>query len=145
MIYSNFKDFINVLAARGKLLALDWGAKRTGVAISDATREFVFLRPQVLPDAEKIADFAKAEFAVGIILGLPPAGQTATRVMEFAAALAALTDTPILMMDENLTSSAATYRLSENGIDTRHQKNKLDSMAAMIMLEEFIERLKNAK
>ena len=44
MILPNFNDFPRT----GRILGVDWGARRTGVAVSDASREFVFTRPAIL-------------------------------------------------------------------------------------------------
>ncbi|MDR2685889.1 MAG: Holliday junction resolvase RuvX [Rickettsiales bacterium] len=143
MIYSDFKEFVGQLPKAGKILAVDWGAKRTGIALSDAERDFAFARPQIAPDAGMVAKIAANDRAVGILVGLPSSGQVAESIKKFAADLDALTAAPILMYDETLSSVAASAMLSENGISARHQKGKLDSAAAQVLLEEFLQRIKN--
>ena len=70
MILPNFNDFPRT----GRIIGIDWGARRTGVAISDETREFVFVRPPIMvvrggaSVARQIADFAVTEKAVGIVI-----------------------------------------------------------------------------
>ena len=71
MILPDFKAFPRV----GRILGVDWGARRTGVAVSDASREFVFTRPSVVVShsddiALQIAQLATTEKAVGIVIGL---------------------------------------------------------------------------
>jgi putative Holliday junction resolvase len=144
LIYSDFKDFIGKLPPSGKIMAVDWGAARTGIAISDAAREWTFPRPQVSPDAAQIARTAAEDNVVGILVGLPPAGKTADEIRAFAASLAARTDTPILLYDEHLSSKAAEDLLHEAGLNTKQQKGKSDSVAALVVLDEFLKRMKDA-
>jgi len=134
----DFKKFIDILPLTGRIMAIDWGSKRTGVAVTDSGREFVFPRPAVLP-----GDIAVEDDFMGILIGLPAPGKTADRIMEFAEGLTARTDIPILMYNEALTSSAAEGRLHDAGINSKNQKGRLDSVAALVMLEEFLGRLKN--
>jgi putative Holliday junction resolvase len=144
LVFADFKDFMGKLPPIGKILAVDWGAARTGIAISDASREWSFPRPQISPDPARVAAIAAEEGAVGILLGLPHAGKTADRVMEFANALALQTEIPILMCDEHLTSAAAEDILHEAGVSCKNQKPFLDSVAALVILREFLERSENA-
>ena len=140
MIIDNFKSF----PPGGKIMGIDWGAKRIGVAVSDPDRKFVFIRQCLFNKPPRpqsghpstggellkvIAD----EGVVGIVLGLPlrldgTDSPTTVRVREFARELAGVVDVPIILFDESLTS----FEAEESGA-----KN-LDSESARVLLENAI-------
>ena len=142
MILLDFKAF----PRRGRIIGIDWGAARTGIAVCDDGRDFVFTR-DVLPsrDADaaiaQIVDMARAECAVGIVMGLPlrvdgSDSDTTKTVRAVADKLAGMTDLPIWLLDETLTSVAAAER---RGIKTRRDaRTKLDSESARVLLENAI-------
>ncbi|MCM1294596.1 MAG: Holliday junction resolvase RuvX [Muribaculaceae bacterium] len=142
MILPDFKAFPRV----GRILGIDWGACRTGVAVSDASREFVFTRPSVLVKsaddiAPQIAKFALAENVVGVVIGLPVHGdgtesETSAMVRQFANQLSEITDLPICFIEENLTSLAAQEQMGR--VRVRDIKQKLDSESARVILENAI-------
>jgi len=146
MIVPDFKDFPRV----GRIMGIDWGARRTGVAVSDETREFVFVRSPIVIDrnvdsARHIADTADKEKVVGIVIGLPlrtdgTESETTQMVRDMAARVAQYTDLPICFIDESLTSSVAA---EETGLhNPKDVKEKLDSEAARIILENAISIIK---
>ena len=142
MILRDFKAF----PRRGRIIGVDWGASRTGLAVCDESREFVFTRPLV-PSRDTdaalraIAQVAVSEGACGIVFGLPLRGDGAesdTTAMARAAAekLALITDLPICFLDETLTSFEAA---EINNIKTkRAAREKLDSESARVLLENAI-------
>ncbi len=143
MILPDFKAFPRA----GRILGIDWGARRTGVAVSDASREFVFVRDAIVSRgaggaiAQKIAEIAALEQVAGIIIGLPvhadgTPSQTATDVRKFASDLAALTELPIAFIEENLTSHAAQEQMGR--VRVADIKARLDSEAARVILENAI-------
>ena len=142
MIMPDFKDFPRT----GRIVGIDWGARRTGVAVSDESREFVFVRPPIVvgrgeDNAKKIADLAVSEQVVGIIIGLPlridgSDSDTTSMVRDVAGRIANYTDLPICFIDETLTSATAA---DEKGLhDKKSVKEKLDSESAKIILENAI-------
>ena len=142
MIIANFKDF----SRHGRILGIDWGARRTGVAVSDDTREFVFVRPPLVVGqgddvAKQIADLAVAERVVGIVIGLPlrtdgSESETTQMVRDVANRIAQFTDLPVCFIDETLTSSTAA---EESKLRTvKDVKEKLDSESARVILENAI-------
>ncbi|MBR1379983.1 MAG: Holliday junction resolvase RuvX [Alphaproteobacteria bacterium] len=146
MILPDFKAFPRI----GRIICVDWGARRVGVAVSDPGRGFVFARPVVsggddLPT--RIAKIATDECAVGIIIGLPlrtdgSESDTTAHVREFANALANVTDLPIAFIDETLSSNAAMETI---GRATYHNiKEKLDSESARVILENAISMIRRA-
>ena len=141
MILPNFKDFVATVKPSGRLMGIDWGAKRTGLAISDESRDFVFPRGAISgndPIPEIMSTIA-SERIVGIVIGLPlwisgAESETTAAVRAFAARLVDDTDTPIVFMDESLTSVEASG-LTRNRL-------KLDSAAAAVILENAIAMMK---
>lgn len=143
MILPDFKAFPRL----GRVLGVDWGARRIGVAVSDVSRQFVFVRP-VLNfksnqdiQANLIAELANAESVVGIVVGLPVRGdgsesETTLKVREFVSVLAEKIDLPICMLEENLTSVAAQEDMGR--VRVRDLKEKLDSESARVILENAI-------
>lgn len=146
MIFDNYKDFPRV----GRIVGLDWGARRCGVAISDETRDFTFVRPQInVKSTDDLIDtvlrICTDEKVVGIVIGLPlrsdgTDSETTVLVRNFANSLSKKTDLPILFTEENLTSHVAQEELGQS--DIRKIKNELDSLSARIILENAISLLK---
>lgn len=142
MILPDFKDFPRV----GRVMGVDWGARRVGVAVSDPTREFIFTRSAIVARSGEcvapcVADVAVAENVVGIIIGLPVHGdgtesETTAAVREFADRLTTLTDLPICFIAENLTSITAQEQMGRMRV--RDIKQRLDSESARVILENAI-------
>ncbi len=130
----------------GRVLGVDWGARRVGVAVSDPTREFVFVRPVInvaaaADAAAQIAELARVEEVAGIVMGLPvhsdgTESDTAAAVRGCAENVAALIDLPIMFVPENLTSVAAQEDMGR--VRVRDIKEKLDSESARVILENAI-------
>ncbi len=144
MILPDFKDF----PRHGRLFGIDWGERRIGIAVSDDTREFVWVRPLVDNKAwsrdavAKIATQIDDEKVVGIIIGLPirmdgTESTTTMAVRGFASALSTYTELPIAFIEENLTSVAAGEVLGK-----KQTKENLDSVSAKIILENAIAMIK---
>ena len=143
MILPDFKAFPRV----GRILGIDWGARRIGVAVSSPDREFVFVRDAIVMPrganghATKVVDLARTENVVGIVVGLPlyndgTESDTTKMVRQFVADLSDNTDLPICMIEENLTSSIAQENMGR--VRVRDLKEKLDSESARVILENAI-------
>lgn len=150
MILPNFNDFPRA----GRILGVDWGARRTGVAVSDASREFVFTRPAILSGrgmpsiAQQIAGVATDENVVGIVIGLPlhmdgNSSDTTDAVRACATELSGYTDLPICFIDETLTSYAAQDEMGR--VRVSDIKRGLDSESARIILENAIAVIRRLK
>ena len=147
MILSDYKDFPRL---NGRILGLDWGQRRCGVAISDENRDFVFTRPQFhIKNQEEliqnILNITNEEKISGIVIGLPlhsdgSDSETTTMVRDFAKNLVSKTDLPIIFIEENLTSAAAQEEIGRKSI--AKIKQELDSVSAKIILENAIAMLK---
>jgi putative Holliday junction resolvase len=138
-----------------RVLAVDVGARRVGLAISDASATLA--RPletiAVKNDADavdrvaaRVADLAAEDDGLAmIVVGLPvhldgtPSAESA-RVRAFIASLATRTELPIAVEDERLTSREAESRLAVRERDWRKRKQKLDAAAAAIILQDYLDR-----
>jgi putative Holliday junction resolvase len=138
-----------------RVLAVDVGGRRIGLAISDPSRTLA--RPLSTLEVKSAADgIARVvdEIArlqreddglASIVVGLPmrldgsPGDETA-RVAAFVDALRAQTGVPIVTADERLTSREAESRLSVRERDWRKRKKKLDAAAAAIILQDYLDR-----
>jgi len=146
MILSDYKDF----PRSGRILGLDWGLRRCGVAISDDRHDFVFVRPQLNIKNQtellcKIPLIIDEDNVVGVVLGLPlhadgSDSETTKMVREFANELSNKTNVPIIFIEENLTSDAAQQEIGRKSI--AKIKQELDSVSAKIILENAIAVLK---
>jgi putative pre-16S rRNA nuclease len=132
-----------------RILALDHGSKRIGVAVSDETKTIA--QPLEYIPAEPFADFlarlkkilAEKEIDL-IILGLPrnmdgSYGLAAQKVQTFAAALKTAITIPIKLWDERLTSSQANKILIQGNVRRDKRKEKVDKMAAAILLQSYLD------
>jgi len=140
-----------------RIVGLDVGERRIGVAVSDATRTLArpigVLRPAGLDhDAPRVAAAEVARLAgeedgvSSIVVGLPAhldgsASPMTPRVRKFAAELGRLTALPVTLQDERLTSREAESRLAVLEKDWRARKAKLDAAAAAIILQDYLDTL----
>jgi putative Holliday junction resolvase len=140
----------------GRILAVDVGARRVGLAISDASRTLA--RPletiTVANEADAVDRVARRideldredEGIATIVVGMPssldgaPTPQTA-QVLAFIALLKARTALPIATEDERLTSREAESRLARREKDWRKRKARLDAAAAAVFLQDFLDRM----
>ena len=146
MILSDYKDFPRT----GRILGLDWGLRRCGIAVSDENRGFTFARPQLYIKSQdeliqNVLDLINEDKISGIVIGLPlysdgSESDTTKMVREFANSLTTHTDLPIIFVEENLTSSAAQEEIGRKSI--QKIKAELDSVSAKIILENAIAILK---
>jgi putative Holliday junction resolvase len=131
-----------------KTLAIDFGERRVGLAISDAEGSLALPLDTLerLNDAEtieRIADLARDEEIERVVVGEPRGldgsrGSAARRVAGFAAKLGRRVGLPVVLRDEALTSREARERLRDAGVDPRRHPGRLDAMAAQVLLEEFL-------
>ena len=146
MILSDYKDFPRM----GRIIGLDWGLRRCGVAVSDENRGFVFVREQLNIKTQQeliqnILNLIKDDKPVGIVIGLPlhvdgSDSDTTKMVRDFGTLLSKNTKLPIIFIEENLTSSAAQAEIGRKSITKI--KQELDSVSAKIILENAIAMLK---
>lgn len=138
-----------------RIVGLDVGERRIGVAISDATltlaRPVGVLRPHVLEGdgveltTAEIARLAAEDDGVEtIVVGLPrrldgsPNDMT-PRVAAFAEAIARLTQRAVVLQDERLSSREAESRLALTDRNWRSRKRRLDAAAAAVILQDYLD------
>ncbi len=134
----------------GRLLGIDYGSKRVGLAISDPEGRFalplgVVARKDDRGVARRIAAIAAAEGVTGLVLGEPrrldgTRGDAAARVARFARRLEATTGLPVERVDESLTSVEAERRLRAAGVEPDAESGRVDAVAAQILLQEVLDR-----
>lgn len=138
------------LRARGRVLALDIGSKRVGVAISDELRLTARRLPALkrTPWKRLLKDLAGlcSEFDVRlIVLGLPlrldgSEGDAALEVRRVARNLCISLKLPIALQDERLTSKDAEASLRNEGLQGQEVAARIDSESAVIFLSDYLSR-----
>jgi putative Holliday junction resolvase len=134
-----------------RILALDHGTKRIGVAVSDEMK--MIASPLEYIPAEPFADFLarlkeiirekEVEF---ILIGMPrnmdgSYGPAALKVQEFVAVLKDALTTPIKTLDERLTTVQAQKFLIQGGVRRDKRKEKVDKTAAALLLQSYLDGL----
>jgi putative Holliday junction resolvase len=132
-----------------RILALDHGSKRIGVAVSDETKTIA--QPLEYISAEPFADFLVrlkkllVEKEIDLILvGLPrnmdgSYGPAAQKVETFVGVLRSAITVPVKTWDERLTSAQANRVLIQSGVRRDKRKEKVDKMAAAILLQSYLD------
>lgn len=129
-----------------KVLAVDPGEKRTGLAVS-AGSIAVALPTLAMKgdgkDADRIAKVARDAEAERIIVGLPlnmdgTEGPRARAVRDLVDTLRQATDLPVEFWDERLSTAEGEARLREAGLDRRELSKRSDAAAAIVILESYI-------
>lgn len=134
---------------RGRVLAVDYGERRIGLAISDplgiiATPAGAILRrPGKRPPIAEIVRRAEALDAVAFVLGLPldGAGDDTPRALEvrrIGAELERRTGRPVRLVDERYTTAAALRAVREMGGSVRGRKEDVDALAAAVLLRHAL-------
>ena len=137
----------------GRILGVDFGDTRTGLAVSDPSRFLASGIGYVSPGgiektADKVAEVAREKLALSIVVGLPKnmdgsAGPRAQRCIEFAELLRQrLPDATVVMMDERLTTVSASRYLNETNTRGSRRRGVIDTLSAQIILQNALDRLK---
>lgn len=130
----------------GRIMAVDWGDKRIGLALSDelgmlaSPAGVITRRLGKRPPIAELMRRAEELGAVGYVFGLPlaPSGDETPRsqeVREVAAKLVARQLLPVRLVDERFTTSAALRSIKEQGGSTRGRKDDVDALAAAVLLD----------
>ena len=132
-----------------RLLGIDHGTRRIGVAVADTETGIAFERPALRAgarqtDAQTVADLARREGASLVVLGLPleasgAEGPQAARVRAFGQALTDL-GVKVAYDDERFTSDEAARLLAEADRRPTRASGELDSAAARLVLQQFLDR-----
>lgn len=136
---------------KGKILALDVGRSKIGLAISDVSHEFVFGRgilkisreKGLNPVLGKIYDLIVHEGVIGLIVGLPldSNGEETTQtayIRSFVDKLRLKIALPVDFIDESFSSFEASNLLSKLSINSMQQRKLEDELAAVLILKRFL-------
>ena len=145
----------DLAATEGRILGVDFGDTRTGLALSDPSRLLASGLETLSPGgmektAEAVAKVAKERNAAAVVVGLPKnmdgtEGFRAVRCREFAEKLSALTGLPVAMLDERLTTVSASRFLNETNTRGTARKGVIDTLSAQIILQNALDRLRALK
>jgi putative Holliday junction resolvase len=131
-----------------RILAVDYGERRTGVAATDWTGTICVPLPRLEADdpralADALAALVRERETQLVVVGMPllhdgGAGQRARQTREFVALLErAVVPVPVVTIDESHTTDEAHERLKQGGLRAARRKELADSVAALVILERY--------
>ncbi|UCC63730.1 MAG: Holliday junction resolvase RuvX [Anaerolineae bacterium] len=138
----------------GRILALDVGERRIGVAVSDESQTLargltVLHRRSKAQDFEALAQLAHEQEALAIVVGLPLSldgseGPQARQVRHYADALAEALAAqglavPLIFWDESLSTVTAAEIMIASGRKRRHRRSQIDAVAAAVILQNYLD------
>ncbi len=134
---------------KGKILGLDWGTKRIGVAISDIFQQMAFGRTSIENKSndyviKKLDSIINEENIISIILGFPTSLEgkktnSTIKVEEFKALLERNFKIPIILQDERLTSVESDSIITSLNIKKKDKKKENDIIAASLILKNYLD------
>ena len=134
---------------KGRVMALDLGEKRIGVAVSDPTRliaqsHSVLKRKSRREDFERIQQIIQEQEVTLLVMGLPiplsgVEGQRAAWVRDYTAALQMQVEVPIEFWDESLTTKQAEASLRLRGKRGKKARERVDAVAAAFILQSYLD------
>jgi putative holliday junction resolvase len=137
----------------GRLLGVDYGTVRIGLAMCDESQRWVtpldtYHRSHERLDEKFLSDLIVREQIRGIVLGLPihsdgQESQKSREVRDFQLWLARFTEVPCTFQDERFTTAEAQRLLKEAGLNHLQRKKRVDRLAAHLILDHFLESRRN--
>ena len=137
----------------GKLLGVDFGDVRTGIAVCDPSRFLASGISVISPGgiekvAQAIANIAAEQKVAAIVIGLPvnmdgSEGSRAQRCRKLASLIEEASAIPTLLFDERMTTMTAARYLNETNTRGKKRKQVIDALSAQIILQNCLDRLKN--
>ena len=133
---------------RGRRIAFDYGDVRIGVAVSDAdsilSSPLITLKATDKSLLKQISQILSEVEPVAIYVGRPALlsgndGTASDKAMEFVALLASITQIPVEMIDERMSTVSAARKLREAGRNSKESKNAIDMAAAVAILDFALE------
>jgi putative Holliday junction resolvase len=136
-----------------RIMALDIGEVRIGIALTDplcviASPYDVYVRSNIEKDVSYFKDLIQIKKVKKLIVGLPKhldgnEGKTAVMIRDFVDELIKEVDVEVIFLDERFTSKSADQFLIDNNMRRKKRKNIIDKMAAQIILQNYLDKLKN--
>lgn len=140
---------------QGRILALDYGTVRIGVAVSDELGMLAHPRPYLPSNPSQrairlIRALVKSESIEGVLIGLPlnmngTEGLSARKVRKFVSELAPQLSVPVEFIDERMTTVSAQRQLHESGKNTKSSRELIDSASAAVLLQAWLDGRGNAQ
>jgi len=140
-----------------RILGLDVGDVRIGVALSDETATLAtglstLTRVGPRKDVKAVATLVREHAVAEVVVGLPRTlmgtiGPQAEKVLAFANDLKRALGVPVESWDERFTTSMAEHALIEGGVSRRNRKDKIDRVAAVLILQSYLDskKVENAR
>jgi putative Holliday junction resolvase len=137
-------------ATRGRLLAVDWGARRVGLALSDDTQTLaqplttLTRRPGKRFPMRELLNLVDRHAVVGVVVGLPltpegAEGDAAAAARSLAAAIAQRSGKPVALWDERLTTARALEAVRALDGTSRGRRGAVDALAATVLLQHYLD------
>lgn len=155
MIIATLQEFFQLLQAKKPIVAIDYGIRKTGIAISNQEQTIAMPLKTIYETIEEkkiksILDLVATYSICGIVIGLPismngNSSEQTIIVLKFSATLSSATNLPIYLQDERLTSLAANNLLKSLGVKRRERNQKDDSIAASMILETTLDSIKKVR
>jgi len=133
-----------------RLLGIDFGTRRIGLALSDPTGTLAsplpFLENTGIPEVvSKLKELVQSHGVETVVVGLPrnmdgTYGPSADKVREFISQIRPQLPAKIVTQDERLTTAQASRDLSQIGLSQRELRKKVDSSSASLILQQFLDR-----
>lgn len=140
---------IALIPTRGTLLGLDYGTKRIGVAVSTPDQSIAsplenYTRRNPAEDAAFLRRLATEYQAAGLVVGLPVhmSGDEGTKAQEartFGEWVGTVCGLPVMFGDERYSSAMAELYLQQAEVSRKKQKQRIDKVAAQVMLQAFLD------
>ncbi len=138
-----------------KILAIDYGDARIGLAMSDESETLAspigtYLSQSMRKDIDYIAQLAKEKQVGRIVLGLPinmdgSLGPRADKTKSFGSVLERVSEIPVVYKDERLTTVSAEKTLIECNMRREKRKQVIDTLSAQIILQSYLDAQKRIK
>jgi putative Holliday junction resolvase len=137
------------VTVRKRILGVDYGTKRVGLAVSDVDRRIAsplatYQRRDAAQDARFFQKLVQDEDIERLVVGLPvhmsgDEGKKSAEARAFGAWLAQTTKLPIAFWDERLTTAEAEQLLWDAGLTHKQRKERRDKVAAQILLQAYLD------
>ena len=145
-----------MLPSSGRLISVDWGEVRIGLALSDESQflatplETLVRRPGKRFPMPRFTALVAEHAPVGVVVGLPLTGEgaeeaSAASARELAGRIAERTGLPVELWDERMSTARALGLIREQGGSTRGRREDVDSLAAAVLLQHFLDSRRAAR
>jgi putative Holliday junction resolvase len=145
-----------VLPSSGRLISVDWGEVRIGLALSDESQllatplETLVRRPGKRFPMPRFTALVAEHAPVGVVVGLPLTGEgdeaaSAVAARELAGQIGGRTGLPVELWDERMSTARALGIIREQGGSTRGRREDVDALAAAVLLQHFLDSRRAAR